>query len=262
MNNRISTFKGLGRTNVLKTMVVALAFAAPLATTIVGSISFAAEENKSAKALDPEFMKGASYSLGARYAQAIRADFGEDLNLDELLAGFQDVFKGEDLKIADEKIQANLLQLQQIRTDRLKVEQEKASAENKAASDKFLTENKEAKKVKATDSGLQYKVLESGKGEQPSKDDTVTVHYHGTLVDGTVFDSSKERGTPATFPVAGVIPGWTEALQMMSVGDKWMLYIPAELAYGPTGTPGGPIGPNQALIFEVELLSVGEEKKS
>ena len=100
-------------------------------------------------------------------------------------------------------------------------------------------------------------MLKSGEGDaKPTRSDKVTVHYHGTLIDGTVFDSSVERGTPATFPVGGVIPGWTEALQLMTPGDKWVLYIPSDLAYGERGTPGGPIGPNQALVFEVELLDI------
>jgi FKBP-type peptidyl-prolyl cis-trans isomerase len=110
--------------------------------------------------------------------------------------------------------------------------------------------------VKSLESGLQYKVLKSGDGPSPKAEDTVTVHYRGTLTDGTEFDSSYKRGEPATFPVNGVIAGWTEALQLMKVGDRWQLVIPSELAYGERGTPGGPIGPNATLVFEVELLGI------
>jgi len=131
----------------------------------------------------------------------------------------------------------------------------KAAEENKASSEAFLTKNKARKEVTTTDSGLQYEVIKKGDGETPKADDKVKVHYHGTLPDGTVFDSSVERGEPISFAVNGVIKGWTEALQLMHVGDKWKLYIPADLAYGPRGA-GPKIGPNQALVFDVELLGV------
>jgi FKBP-type peptidyl-prolyl cis-trans isomerase FklB len=126
---------------------------------------------------------------------------------------------------------------------------------NKREGEAFLAKNKGAKGVKTTASGLQYKVLAKGKGKKPGPDDSVTVHYRGTLIDGTEFDSSQRRGQPATFPVKGVIPGWTEALQLMPEGSKWMLYIPAPLAYGERGV-GPLIGPNATLVFEVELLSI------
>src|SRR6202041_2945672 len=119
--------------------------------------------------------------------------------------------------------------------------------------EKFLAENKTKEGVKTTDSGLQYKVLTEGSGKSPTASDTVVCHYRGTLLDGTEFDSSYKRGQPATFPVSGVIKGWTEAVQLMPVGSKWQLFIPPDLAYGDRGQ--GPIGPNSTLIFEVELLS-------
>jgi FKBP-type peptidyl-prolyl cis-trans isomerase FklB len=114
--------------------------------------------------------------------------------------------------------------------------------------------------VKTLPSGLQYKVIQAGKGKKPKATDTVTTHYRGTLIDGTEFDSSVSRGKPASFPVSGVIPGWTEALQLMEEGAKWQLFIPSNLAYGERGTPGGPIGPNATLIFDIELISVQEKK--
>ena len=134
-------------------------------------------------------------------------------------------------------------------------EKQKATAEkNLKAGEAFIAANAKKEGVKTTASGLQYKVIKTGTGASPKLTDTVKVHYHGTLIDGTVFDSSVQRGEPVTFPVNGVIPGWTEALQLMKVGDKWQLVIPAKLAYGEDGS--GPIGPNSVLIFEVELLDI------
>jgi FKBP-type peptidyl-prolyl cis-trans isomerase FklB len=128
----------------------------------------------------------------------------------------------------------------------------------KKLSEQYLVENKKKKGVITLESGLQYEVLKTGKGATPTASDQVTTHYHGTLIDGTVFDSSVDRGEPTTFPVNGVIAGWTEALKLMKVGDKWRLTVPAHLAYGVRGTPGGPIGPNCTLIFDVELLKIVE----
>jgi FKBP-type peptidyl-prolyl cis-trans isomerase len=130
-----------------------------------------------------------------------------------------------------------------------------AAANNKAAGDKFLAENKTKSGVKVTASGLQYKVLKQGNGPKPSLDSKVSVHYQGTLLDGTEFDSSYKRNQPASFPLQGVIKGWTEGLQLMPVGSKYMLYIPSELAYGPAGA-GGIIGPESTLIFTIELLEI------
>ena len=134
-------------------------------------------------------------------------------------------------------------------------EAEKAAGENKQIGEAFLAENAKREGIKVTSTGLQYEVLESGNGAQPTANDKVEVHYTGKLIDGTVFDSSVERGVPAMFGVTQVIPGWVEALQLMKEGDKWRLYIPSDLAYGPNGA-GGVIGPNATLIFDVELLRV------
>jgi len=130
-----------------------------------------------------------------------------------------------------------------------------AGEKNKVDGEAFLAANAQKDGVVVTDTGLQYKVITAGDGAKPQATDTVTVHYRGTLIDGTEFDSSYSRGEPATFPVQGVISGWVEALQLMSVGDKYELTIPSDLAYGPAGT-GGDIGPNATLIFEVELLEI------
>ena len=124
------------------------------------------------------------------------------------------------------------------------------------SANRFLADNLKLEGVKVTKSGLQYKVIQSGKGPMPKAEDTVRVHYEGKHVDGSVFDSSIARGQPAEFHVGGVIAGWTEALQLMHVGDKWQLFVPPNLAYREQGTPGGPIGPNEVLVFEVELLEI------
>ena len=139
-------------------------------------------------------------------------------------------------------------------------EQKVAADKNKTASDAFLAENGKKDGVKTTASGLQYKVITEGKGDKPKADDTVEVNYKGTLIDGTEFDSSYKHGQSVTFPVNGVIPGWTEALQLMPVGSKYQIFIPSDLAYGPGGT-GGVIGPNQALVFEVELVDIKKPEK-
>jgi FKBP-type peptidyl-prolyl cis-trans isomerase FklB len=137
--------------------------------------------------------------------------------------------------------------------------QQAMADKNKKEGEAFLAENKKKEGVKTLPSGVQYKVIKAGTGKKPKLTDTVTVHYRGTLIDGTEFDSSYKRGQPASFQVSGVIPGWTEALQLMGEGAKWQLFVPSNLAYGERGT-GGPIGPNATLIFEVELISVQEKK--
>ncbi len=188
-----------------------------------------------------------SYSLGILLANNLKQQGIKNFDADALLRGLQDVLNGtEQLSLAEANIQVQA----QMRNQR----QAEANA-NLEAGKKFLEENAQRKEVKVTDSGLQYEILQKGEGPVPTASDKVKVHYHGTLIDGTVFDSSVERGEPITFPVTGVIKGWQEALQMMPVGSKWKLYIPSELAYGQRGA-GANIGPNSVLIFEVELLEI------
>jgi FKBP-type peptidyl-prolyl cis-trans isomerase FklB len=139
--------------------------------------------------------------------------------------------------------------------------QQEVATKNKKEGEAFLVENKKKQGVKTLPSGLQYKVIKEGTGKKPKLGDTVTAHYWGTLIDGTEFDSSYKRGQPANFPVSGVIPGWTEALQLMGEGAKWQLFIPSNLAYGERGAGAG-IGPNATLIFEIELISVQEKKEN
>ena len=189
-----------------------------------------------------------SYSLGISVANNLKSSGFESIETQAVASAFSDVFEGNEVKINEED--ANIL----IQEYFVELSQKK-SQEAISAGQAFLDENAKKEGVTTTASGLQYEVLTNGTGATPVETDQVTVHYHGTLVDGTVFDSSVERGQPATFQVNGVIPGWVEALQLMNVGSKYKLYIPSDLAYGERGA-GGSIGPNETLIFEVELLSI------
>lgn len=189
-----------------------------------------------------------SYSLGVSVASNIKAQKMEDVNASAVAQAFNDVFKGNDLMI--EESDANQT-LQTYFTNLSK----KMNDANLKEGQAFLSENGQRSGVVTTESGLQYEVLFLGDGPKPLATDFVKVHYHGTLIDGTVFDSSVERGEPAEFPVNGVINGWVEALQLMNVGSKYKLFIPSELAYGERGA-GAQIGPNSTLIFEVELLEI------
>ncbi len=193
----------------------------------------------------------ASYAIGLSIGNNLKEQ-ELDLDAQQLVQGLMDALKGAEPKLSEEQLRGAMQQFQQRQIAKMKARQDAAQAE----SAKFLVENAKKPGVKTTESGLQYKVLKSGDGPSPKAEDTVTVHYRGTLTDGTEFDSSYKRGQPATFPVNGVIAGWTEALQLMQVGDRWQLVIPSELAYGERGTPGGPIGPNATLVFEVELLGI------
>ncbi len=183
---------------------------------------------------------------------------GIEIDVNMLARGIADALSGKQPALSEQEIQAAFAELRKI----MAAKEEEAMAEarkqgelNKQRGEQFLAQNKAKPDVKTTPSGLQYKVLKSGNGPTPTATDKVRTHYHGTLIDGTVFDSSVQRGEPAEFPVGGVIRGWTEALQLMKVGDKWQLFIPSELAYGPRGA-GGVIGPNATLIFEIELLDI------
>jgi FKBP-type peptidyl-prolyl cis-trans isomerase FklB len=189
-----------------------------------------------------------SYSLGLNVAKDVKKQGLEDVNIDAVLKAFNDVYSDNELMISE--MDAG----QCLNTYFRKAQLAKSDA-SKEAGIAFLVENKAKEGVITTESGLQYEVMTEGSGEKPALEDKVTTHYHGTLIDGTVFDSSVDRGEPVSFPVNGVIPGWTEALQLMAVGSKYKLYIPSELGYGERGA-GGAIGPNQALIFEVELISI------
>jgi FKBP-type peptidyl-prolyl cis-trans isomerase FklB len=195
-----------------------------------------------------------SYSLGYQFGQSLKSQ-GVDINLDIYASGIRDALGEKEPKMSREDIRGTITGLQQrLQAARQKELKEKA-AKNLEEGKKFLVENKKKGGIKTLPSGLQYKVLTEGSGKTPKAEDTVTVNYKGTLIDGTEFDSSYKRGQPATFQVKGVIKGWTEALQLMKEGSKWQLFIPPELAYGERGA-GRDIGPNATLIFEVELLAI------
>ena len=193
-----------------------------------------------------------SYSIGVNIGQnLVSQGLMEDIDVDIFMAGLRDSVNGN-TRLSDEQMMTALMAFQQQMIDRQQAQAEQA----RAASERFLAENAQRDGVTVTDSGLQYMVLESGPdgAASPGADDRVLAHYHGTFVDGSVFDSSVDRGEPAEFGLSQVIPGRTEALQLMSVGDKWRLFIPAALAYGEGGS--GPIPPFSTLIFDVELLEV------
>jgi len=199
------------------------------------------------------FNDSVSYAIGADIARNFEAQKME-INNDALTNGFMDVAKKGDVKISEEEALKVLTKFQQVMMAKKQEEATKASAENTKKGEEFLAANKAKDGVKVTASGLQYKVITLGTGAKPLTSDKVKVHYKGTLLDGTEFDSSYKRGTPAEFPLANVISGWTEGLQLMPVGSKYEFYIPAALAYGERAPET--IGPNQTLIFEVELLDI------
>lgn len=196
-----------------------------------------------------------SYALGISMGYNFRASGIEKINIQDFADALGAVFYGQPTKMSAEEakgeVQKFFTELQQ----RQQEEAAKMAEINAAAGQQFLSENGKRVEVKTTPSGLQYEVLEQGNGPKPAAGDRVTVHYTGKLIDGTVFDSSEERGEPATFGVNQVIPGWVEALQLMNEGSRWRLFIPSALAYGPSGA-GGVIGPNQTLIFDVQLIKV------
>jgi FKBP-type peptidyl-prolyl cis-trans isomerase len=202
-----------------------------------------------------------SYMVGNNMAQQFKRD-GVEIDMAALSLGIDDAMADKDSKLTEEQVQETIATLQERaqkrqEEQRAELEKERAQAadKNKADGEAYLAENAKKEGWTTTESGLQYKIIEEGTGAQPAANDTVSVHYKGTLIDGTEFDSSYARGEPATFPVSGVIPGWVEALQLMKEKGKWQLAIPSDLAYGPGGT-GGAIGPNATLIFDVELLEI------
>jgi FKBP-type peptidyl-prolyl cis-trans isomerase len=204
-----------------------------------------------------------SYALGMNYGAGLGAKLKQQsVEIDPNLAiqGFKDGLTGAKTQLTEKEAQAVL---QEVGTEVQKAQREKmekAGAANKTEGEAFLAANKGKEGVVTLPSGLQYKILTAGTGPKPAAADTVVCNYKGTLINGTEFDSSSKHGGPATFPVGGVIKGWTEALQLMPVGSKWQLFIPPNLAYGERGT-GGDIGPDATLIFEVELVSIQEKPK-
>jgi FKBP-type peptidyl-prolyl cis-trans isomerase FklB len=195
-----------------------------------------------------------SYLIGRDLAANFTRQ-GLTINVGALAAGLQAALAGEPSAIGADEARAAMTQLQQELQAAHEAKAANAGEDNRREGQAFLAKNSLRPEVTTLPSGLQYEVLRAGTGPKPTRRDSVTTHYHGMLLDGTVFDSSIERNEPASFPVGGVIAGWTEALQLMGTGAKWRLYIPSDLAYGTQGA-GGDIGPNATLVFDVELLRV------
>lgn len=205
--------------------------------------------------MDNQNLDRISYALGLSMGNNFRSSGIKTINVQDFADGVAAVFEGAQPKMSYDEAKLEIKNF----FEAMEAEQRAAAAKmgevNEAAGKKFLEENGKRVEVNVTPSGLQYEVIKEGTGKQPAASDSVTVHYTGKLIDGTVFDSSVERGEPATFGVTQVIPGWVEALQMMKEGAKWRLFIPSQLAYGPNGA-GNIIGPNSTLIFDVELIKV------
>jgi FKBP-type peptidyl-prolyl cis-trans isomerase FkpA/FKBP-type peptidyl-prolyl cis-trans isomerase FklB len=228
-----------------KTLFLTLAGAALASSTIACD---AAKKLSGAPSLQKDEDKVA-YAIGQQIGTSIKSQ-GIQVNTAVLVASIDDVLRGTPARLKPEEMQAAMMKMR----EGMMARQEASAKENEEKGMKFLEANKNKPNVKVTASGLQYEVVTDGKGRSPVASDVVKVHYTGTLIDGTKFDSSYDRNEPAEFPVGGVIKGWTEALQLMKPGAKWKLVIPSGLAYGPQGRPGIPA--NSVLAFDVELLEV------
>ncbi|WP_422925272.1 FKBP-type peptidyl-prolyl cis-trans isomerase [Singulisphaera sp. PoT] len=227
----------------MKFFMVAAAGLGVLAASAIAGVGEEPKASGPLKDLKQKF----SYSIGNRIGKQIKLQ-GAEVDPDVFLQGLKDALADKSL-LSEEESAA-------VQSEYQKSLFAKTFGKNKKASEDFLAANKKKANVKTTASGLQYEVVREGNGKSPKVTDTVTVNYEGKLVDGTVFDSSYKRGEPASFQVNQVIKGWTEALQLMKTGAKWRLFIPSELAYGENPRPGGPIRPFDALVFEVELISI------
>jgi FKBP-type peptidyl-prolyl cis-trans isomerase FklB len=197
-----------------------------------------------------------SYAIGMDIGNGLKRQ-NIDLNPEIVAQGIWDALSGGKTLLTEQEYRDTMTAFKQEMSKKQMAQMQEFSEKNQKDGENYLVENKTKKGIITLPSGLQYKVIQAGTGKTPKSSDTVAVHYKGTLIDGTEFDSSYRRGQPASFPVKGVIPGWTEALQLMKEGAKWELYIPSNLAYGERGA-GRNIGPNSTLIFEVELISIKE----
>jgi FKBP-type peptidyl-prolyl cis-trans isomerase FklB len=238
----------------MKKMLLALAVSG---VALTGCSNQEAQNTQEDSALETTDQK-ISYGMGLVLGQRMRNDL-PDLKMDQFLQGFQHGNSGDEsqARLSQEEIQEALMTYQQQLQEQQASKVEELASKNKEAGEAFLAENAEKEGVETTDSGLQYEVIEEGDGETPAAEDSVKVHYTGELLSGEVFDSSRERGEPVTFKLEQVIPGWTEGLQLMPEGSRYKLYIPADLAYGQGGNQR--IGPNETLIFDVELLEINPE---
>ncbi len=219
-----------------------------IAVTFLSMLAFTAIAGDSKYKTQKERL---SYAVGVQMGNSLRQQGITGLDAKIVGQAIADVLTSSALKVNQEDMQTAIKAYQQ----EIMAKRQVVANAKKSAGDKFRAENKKREGVKELSNGIQYSVLKAGKGDKPKKTDTVTVHYHGTLTDGSVFDSSVKRGTPATFPLNGVIKGWQEILPLMPVGAKWKVVIPPELAYGERGS-GGKIGPNETLIFEIELIEI------
>ncbi|OPX56342.1 FKBP-type peptidyl-prolyl cis-trans isomerase FklB [Oceanospirillum multiglobuliferum] len=226
----------------MKKTLLTLTLGSLLATPVMAETKLSSEQDR------------LSYSLGLIMGQRLKQDV-QELNVDVMAQAIKDLYAGKAPQMTEAEVGETMRAFQQKKMLEQQEAQAKAAEDNLKKGQEFLAENAKKSGVKSTDSGLQYQVLTAGKGKKPAATDEVKVHYEGKLINGEVFDSSIQRGEPVTFRLNQVIQGWQEGLQLMSVGSKWKLFIPSDLAYGPGGT-GGPIGPNETLIFEVELLDV------
>jgi FKBP-type peptidyl-prolyl cis-trans isomerase FklB len=248
---KLKTFAAL----TAATMIVTACGGEKAETPVLEAIAAEAEASAPLGTLDQRL----SYIVGENIATQFQRD-GIKLDLEALSLSITEVQEGKELRLTEEEKRNTLSAIQERAQAAQKAELEAVSAKNTEEGQAYLAANGQKEGVVTTESGLQYKEITAGDGDKPAIEDTVTVHYKGTLVDGTVFDSSYDRGEPASFPVGGVIPGWVEALQLMNVGDKFELVVPSDLAYGPGGT-GPVIGPNATLLFEVELLEVAKAEQ-
>ncbi len=222
----------------------------PLCIILAGSPVFAGEKTELKTQKDK-----LSYAIGMDMGGSLKRN-SIDIDIDALVKGLKDALAGGKMMMTEQEQRETLIAFQKEFQTKQQEKMKALAEKNKKEGEAFLAENKKKQGVKILPSGLQYKIITEGKGASPKETDTVTVNYRGTLIDGTEFDSSYKRNEPATFPVKGVIKGWTEALQLMKEGAKWQLFVPSDLAYGERGA-GGTIGPNATLIFEVELLKIG-----
>jgi FKBP-type peptidyl-prolyl cis-trans isomerase FklB len=225
-----------------------------LLSVVLGVVLLVSQVNAEEKKALQTAKEKQSYSIGADIGSKLKSQ-SIDIDTDLFSQGLKDAFSGGKLLLTEQEMKETLTALQKELMEKQAERNKQLGEKNKKEGEAFLSENKKKDGVKTLPSGLQYKVIKEGTGKTPKAEDTVVTNYRGTLIDGTEFDSSHKRGQPATFPVKGVIPGWTEALQLMKEGSKWELFIPSNLAYGERGA-GGVIGPNATLIFEIELISV------
>ena len=235
--------------------VISLVMAPPLAAQ-VGELPAPATDGIPAgeQGADARFSEALGYSLGLDFGRRLAAD-ETPVDLGAVVAGLRDGLSGAPSQLTDEQIADVMYRFQLMMLKKVDPKMAQQAEENLARGTQFLAENRAKEGVQETPSGLQYRVITEGAGATPTAADTVRCHYEGTLTSGEVFDSSYKRGTPAEFPVGGVIEGWTEALQKMKVGSKWEVYLPAKIAYGLRGAPGA-IGPNETLVFTIELLDI------